>query len=198
MGNQNNQDVSKDLKSIFTSLNIFILKIRSNKKGWMTSKIFKEWLIKINNKFKFENRKVAMILDNCPSHIDNNMSNVKLFFLPAMTTSLIQPLDCGIIKIFKDFYRYTYFFIIENGMMMNDISHILIDKNIIKETTLLDAIIMAQICWEKVKRQTILDCFGHCFKTKGFFNKIKHIEFNVKTQIPNLIDFIVEKSKYEK
>ena len=109
MGNQNNQDVSKDLKSIFTSLNIFILKIRSNKKGWMTSKIFKEWLIKINNKFKFENRKVAMILDNCPSHIDNNMSNVKLFFLPAMTTSLIQPLDCGIIKIFKDFYRYTYF-----------------------------------------------------------------------------------------
>ena len=52
------------------------------------------------------NKKVLLFLDNCTSHImDNELSNVKLIFFPSNTTSVLQPLDQGIITNFKSFYR---------------------------------------------------------------------------------------------
>ena len=55
-----------------------------------------------------ENRRILMFLDNCTSHsttIQNKLTNVKLIFLPANSTSLLQPLDQGIIQNFKVLYR---------------------------------------------------------------------------------------------
>ena len=65
----------------------------------MTKLIFEEWMIKLNNDFKKENRKVLMLLDNCSSHVDLELSNIEIFFFPPNTTSIIQPLDQGIIKL---------------------------------------------------------------------------------------------------
>lgn len=52
--------------------------------------------------------KVILFLDNVSSHSPDfvgKFSNIKVVFLPKNTTSRLQPLDAGIIKNFKSYYR---------------------------------------------------------------------------------------------
>jgi len=46
-----------------------------------------------------------LLLDNCTTHPKLNLQNIDFKFLPLKTTSLIQPLDQGIIKTIKTYYR---------------------------------------------------------------------------------------------
>ena len=62
---------------------------RSNKRSWMTSYIFEEWLNKFNEKMKSEKRNVLLFLDNATSHPRRNLRNVKLLFFPPNTTSML-------------------------------------------------------------------------------------------------------------
>ncbi|GFT71785.1 tigger transposable element-derived protein 6 [Trichonephila clavipes] len=90
----------------FKGINSFPTKYRSNKKAWMTTELFNEWLISLNSDMKIEKRHILLFLDNCIVH--NNappLSNVKLQFFPPNSTSKLQPLDLGIIHNFKTFYR---------------------------------------------------------------------------------------------
>jgi len=50
------------------------------------------------------------MLDNAPGHpLDLKHLNVEILFLPPNTTSIIQPLDQGIISTFKAYYiRRTF------------------------------------------------------------------------------------------
>ena len=54
--------------------------------------------------FKNKKRKVLLFIDNAPSHTESELSNIRLVFLPANTTTITQPLDQGIIKNFKVFF----------------------------------------------------------------------------------------------
>jgi len=67
----------------------------------MKSSIFEDWLTDLNKEFIQSNRKILFFVDNCSAHPEIELSNIKLQFLPENTTSLIQPLDQGIIKSFK-------------------------------------------------------------------------------------------------
>ena len=79
---------------------------KSNKKAWMTSEIFIEWLQKLDAKMTKTNRKIAMIVDNCPAHPKvKTLKSIELIFLPPNTTSVTQPCDQGIINNLKVFYR---------------------------------------------------------------------------------------------
>ena len=72
----------------------------------MTSSIFEEWLTRFNAKMRAQDRRVILLLDNAPSHPTHfQLSNVKLTFLPPNTTSVLQPLDQGIIQNIKMLYR---------------------------------------------------------------------------------------------
>ena len=77
----------------------------ANKKAWMTSAIFEQWLKEFDSKMRRRNRNVILLLDNAPCHPEISLSNVKLLFLPPNTTSHTQPLDQGIIQSFKLQYR---------------------------------------------------------------------------------------------
>ena len=80
----------------------------ANKKAWMDSELMEEILRTLNRKCAAEDRKVLLFIDNAPSHPEyfiNCFSHVKIVFLPKNTTSKLQPLDAGIIKNFKVFYR---------------------------------------------------------------------------------------------
>jgi hypothetical protein len=60
----------------------------------------------LNASMKKRNRKILLFLDNAPCHpIDLQLSNVKLQCFPANTTSVVQPLDQGVIHSFKTHYR---------------------------------------------------------------------------------------------
>ena len=77
----------------------------ANKKAWMTSVIFETWLKKFDKHMGCKGRKVLLFLDNATSHSDVQLCNVKSKYLPANTTSILQPLDQGIILAMKQKYR---------------------------------------------------------------------------------------------
>ncbi len=77
----------------------------SNKKAWMTSDLFQQWLDKLNGKMKTENRSILLFIDNCSAHPDVTLSNIKLVFLPPNTTSKLQPCDAGIIQNVQLLFR---------------------------------------------------------------------------------------------
>jgi hypothetical protein len=92
---------------------------KANKKAWMTTDIFSTWFSKY---FKPEVKtycreknipfKILLILDNAPSHPQNTnviFKEIQVFFLPANTTAVLQPMDQGVIKAFKSCYlRRTF------------------------------------------------------------------------------------------
>ncbi|XP_069134649.1 tigger transposable element-derived protein 6-like [Argopecten irradians] len=62
---------------------------RANKKAWMTSELFIEWLRKFDDRMSRKKKSVVMIIDNCPAHPTvKNLKSVKLVFLPPNTTSV--------------------------------------------------------------------------------------------------------------
>ena len=68
----------------------------------MDSALFEEWVRDVNKKFQVEGRKVALIIDNCLADpIIENLSHVKLVFLPLNTTSVSQLMDQGVIRCLK-------------------------------------------------------------------------------------------------
>ena len=76
---------------------------RNIKVGWTA--LFEEWVREINAEFKAKERKVKTI-DNCPAHHEiENLSHVKLIFLPPNTTLVTQPMDQGVIRSLKTHYR---------------------------------------------------------------------------------------------
>jgi hypothetical protein len=85
---------------------------RYNKKAWMTANLFREYLRWFNQ--QMIGRKVLLLLDGFSAHQagldlleaqDIKLSNVRVEFLPANTTSICQPLDQGIIRTFKAHYK---------------------------------------------------------------------------------------------
>ena len=70
-----------------------------NTKAWMTTDIFNQLL-------KYEDSR--LFLDNFSGHkITTPLTNIKVQFSPANCTSVIQPMDQGIISNFKHFYRLS-------------------------------------------------------------------------------------------
>ncbi len=67
--------------------------------------------------------KVLLIIDNAPGHptsIKLENSDIEILFLPPNTTSLIQPLDQGLISTFKAYYtRRTFRRILEASEQPN-------------------------------------------------------------------------------
>ncbi len=92
---------------------------RSNRKAWMTRSLFEDWFLncfcpEVEKYLKCQNLafKVLLILDNAPVHptaLGDLCENVKVIFLPPNTTSLIQPMDQGVISSFKSYYMRKTF-----------------------------------------------------------------------------------------
>lgn len=137
---------------------------KANKKAWMTSNIMEEWLIQLNRKMVIQKRKILIFLDNASSHPNLNLSNIKLVFLPANTTSHTQPLDQGIIKSFKVHYRTRMLkkFICQ----METVSSV---TELIQSVNVLDAIYWIKDAIEKIPETVVPNCFR---KADFDFNQI--------------------------
>jgi hypothetical protein len=106
---------------------------RNEKKAWMNTEIFDEWLMGLHKMARVQRKQIVLILDNAPQHalLDGRhverwpehptattvmqeimdglttwkVTNLRVIFLPPNTTSEIQPLDQGIIRSLKARYR---------------------------------------------------------------------------------------------
>ena len=52
----------------FKNVSSLPCRYRSQKKSWMDSALFEEWVRELDVKFHKQSRKIALIIDNCPAH----------------------------------------------------------------------------------------------------------------------------------
>ena len=57
----------------------------ANKKAWMTTALFQDWLKILNRQMRSQNRKILLFIDNAPSHPDVKLSNVLVKFSSLQT-----------------------------------------------------------------------------------------------------------------
>ncbi|KRZ96537.1 Tigger transposable element-derived protein 6 [Trichinella sp. T8] len=72
-----------------------------NRSAWMTAEVFVEWLEVVNAAMRQQHCEILLLLHNAPSHLHVELSNVKLEYFPATSTSCLQPMDLGVIRQFK-------------------------------------------------------------------------------------------------
>ena len=90
---------------------------RHQKNAWVDSQLFLDWFQNVFTPFVQEKLiamnlepKAILLLDNCPAHPDANLlvsadKKVTALYLPPNVTSLIQPMDQGILEMLKRKYR---------------------------------------------------------------------------------------------
>ena len=127
-------------------------------KAWMTSEIFEEILLRLDQRMKREDRHILLFLDNTPCHpnaLIDHFSNIKMAFLPKNTTSRTQPLDAGIIKLWKVKTKRKLL-----RFVCSKIDGQKTASDIIKSVNLLTAIQWGKRAWDEINQDTIAKCFN--------------------------------------
>ena len=124
---------------------------RSQKKSWMDGDLFTEWVKELDRKFAAQDRKIALIVDNCPAHPTvDGLKAIELNFLPPNTTSKTQPMDQGVIRNLKAFHR--------NSIIKRYITSIDGGRSPTK-VNMLEAMALLTAAWECVSPITLINCF---------------------------------------
>ena len=73
----------------------------------MTTEIFCSFLHSLDVQMGVQNRQIILFVDNCAVHPKDTsfLRNVKVVRYPAICTSMLQPLDLGIIHSLKSYDR---------------------------------------------------------------------------------------------
>ncbi|XP_040070451.3 tigger transposable element-derived protein 6-like [Ixodes scapularis] len=124
-----------------------------NTKAWMSRAIFSEWLKRFDDDMGRQKRNVCLLLDNCTAHHipELHLKNVELRFFPPNATSVIQPLDQGIINSVKCAYKRRV-----NEKLLLNLE--------IKRETKIDvymAIEMVAASWRATRSSIVVNCFRH-------------------------------------
>ena len=135
----------------------------NNTRAWMNGPIFHSYMKNWNDELARQRHHILLLIDNAPSHIIDEYSNITIQFLPPNTTSKIQPLDQGIIRSVKCAYRKTiqvqYCSRVENYEEVKQIMQSF--DFVVAVNTLVDA-------WEGVKPELIQTRFH----TAGFMTYV--------------------------
>ncbi|XP_023289525.1 tigger transposable element-derived protein 1-like, partial [Orussus abietinus] len=134
----------------------------ANKKAWVTSAVFATWF---NDSFVPEVEKnmeemglpfkVLLIVVNVPGHPCIEHPNVQILFLSPNTTSLIQPLDQGIIANFKKHYVKLTFSYILKKLVNVELSL----TEVWKKFSILDCINHITAAISQIKQHTLNSCW---------------------------------------
>ena len=124
---------------------------KPQRKSWMDSEIFSDYVRKLDTKFDAEGRKIVLIIDNCPAHPNvDNLKAIQLVFLPPNTTSKTQPVDQGVIRALKAFYR--------TNVARRQIKYVDEGKTTPK-INILQAMRMLVKSWDTISINTVKNCF---------------------------------------
>ena len=129
----------------------------SQPKAWMTGAILESVLSKLNRRLSARGRKIALLMDNAgchPEDLKDRFSNIRIIFLPPNTTSMLQPLDLGIIQNFKVHYRTLFL-----RFVLSKIDACETASEITKSVSILHAIRWIAQAWEAVRPEVVKKCF---------------------------------------
>lgn len=132
---------------------------KHNKKAWMTSQIFEEYLLHWNSQLQFQERRILLFIDNAGCHPSKTLTNIKIQFFPPNTTSVLQPLDQGIIRVFKSLYRKKFI-----SRLLSMIEEEQDVKEVMKMITFRHALQWSIESWDEINSSTI----KNCWKKAGF------------------------------
>ncbi|XP_037047941.1 tigger transposable element-derived protein 1-like [Bradysia coprophila] len=144
---------------------------RANKKAWMTAALFREWFtdmfvpeVKQYLKKKNLSFKVLLLIDNATCHLEDlSHPNVKVVFLPANTTSIIQPMDQGIIATFKALMLlYTFEWLL--GELDSDSNNTV--SEIWKKYTMVDCLDFIRRSLQSIQKETLAGCWKNICPVK--------------------------------
>ncbi|OWZ20797.1 Jerky protein [Phytophthora megakarya] len=131
----------------------FGVEYTNTQKAWMNSEKFARWLHHLDLRMILEQRHILLLVGNVSSHAKPSvpLTNVNEF-LPKNTTSVLQPLDQGIIACIKSHFT---------RIKVEDC----IDRYIAglpqEKISLLTALEWAHQAWSAVTPQTISNCWKH-------------------------------------
>lgn len=125
----------------------------------MNTALFVDWVKLFDRKMKLAGRHV-LLLDNAPSHPhDIKLDNVKMVFLPANTTSRLQPLDQGIINNLKQIYKKR---LLRSVISKIDENESVSADTVCKSVTVLDTVNWISTSVKEIKPETVTKCFRKC------------------------------------
>jgi hypothetical protein len=126
----------------------------------MTSGIFQQYVSKWNNELRRKNRKILLLVDNCPAqpHIQD-LSYIKLMFLPPNATSALQPMVMGIIKSFKGYFRRVLILQLIDRR----------ERGLHDSVSLFDSIRLMKDAWDTVTPATVIIFFQKSGVSSGEF-----------------------------
>lgn len=137
----------------FKNVRTLPTKYAANKKAWMTSILFEKQLTALDALMGVKHRKILLFLDRCPAHPTNlTLRNIQLAFFPPNCTSELQPLDLGIIRAFKHYYRRN---LVQKLLCQLERGG---DPNKFK-MSILDAMHYTVKAWGEITDSTIKNCF---------------------------------------
>jgi hypothetical protein len=130
----------------------------------MTAATIEEWLNMYKAKMKKENRN-ALFLDNSACHTKVKLSNMKTTWFPANATSVLQPMDMGVIYTFKLHYRQFLMQYLILSVDEADSSYTLA-----RCVSVLDAVNWIRLAVKKIKVGTLKKCFAvlQCLRASNF------------------------------
>jgi hypothetical protein len=132
-----------------------------------------------------KSRKVLLVLANCAAHPHlDSLKNIQLEFLSPSTTSLVQPMDTGIIKNLKTLYRAKLVNYILEAVEENLLTSSSTSKEVSASIDLLHALQFIADSWRRVSTKTFQNCFDHC--------DFKHSDLELSDKADSENDVILE------
>lgn len=138
------------------------VKYCAQKSAWMNSSIFSDWFINIFvpsvKKYLHDKNlpvKAILLLDNAPSHpstdvLQSSDKSVTAMYLPANTTSLIQPMDQGVLETIKRHYKRD---LLRKLLLLDEEGHSMVTY--VKTINMKDVVYTSAASWEKITPLTL-------------------------------------------
>ncbi|KAF8685561.1 CENP-B ARS binding protein-like protein [Rhizoctonia solani] len=138
----------------------------SNKKAWMTAKLWQAYLERLNAQMESQGRRILLLCDNASSHKHDpaRTPNIEVYYLPPNLTSWIQPMDAGIIRNFKSNYRRLHTKFVLDREAAGTLNPYKVHQ--------LDAMRLSQQAWDEVSASSIRNCWRHT----GILPKLWEVE----------------------
>lgn len=158
-----------------------------NKRAWITREITKDWF---DNLFLPQarahcaaaglpdNAKILLVLDNCSAHPpaeELEKENVLVIFLPPNCTSVLQPMDMGVLRSLKCHYKTDFVKAMLHFLDSNDDN--LSAVNFVKQFTIKDAIWNIARAWDSIPCDSLKNAWHNLWPISLFLDEEQEEEF---------------------